>query len=241
LCCFYACILSSNEDLEDSYPTIIYSLSDDELAELQSEFDLLNNNKIDTRLDQFGYTGFTADYRASEKNISDSSTVIQMANSALVKNVKFTNILNTSMLRVDRFFKTPNGSWKIFFNEQVYKGLRIDGTTIVVYLNSDGVYRIDNHFYKDIYVPGKAELSESEAKESLIGKEIGLMGHYFTITNSVFSDKKTQRAIIPVHTDTTIEFRIAWEIYIGEPGCDWTIYVDIITGEEIKIVQNFMT
>ena len=245
ICCLYACILNSDNDPVDSYPTIIYSRSDDEVEKLQSEFDLLNNNKIGTRLDQFGYTDFTMVYLASESSISDTNTVIQMAISALIKNSKFTNVSKESLLSVDRLFITPNNSWKIFFNEQFYKGLRVDGTTIAVYLNSSGVYRIDNHFFADIYIPAKAKYSESEVKESLIGKELNWVDYYhqkhiYTITDSSFSDEKSNKVIVPMLTDTQLEFRITWEIYIGKPGLYWMIYIDVITGEEIKIAQSIV-
>ena len=238
---FYSCSLNSNDDLDDSYPTIIYTLSDSKLEELQSEFDKLNNNQIGTQLDQFGYTGYSVVYNASETTISDTNEVKQMAISSLVKNSKFTNVSKESLLKVDRLFQTPNNSWKIFFDEQEYNGLKVDATTIQVYLNSNGVYRIDNHFFEDIYIPYKAKYSESEAKLLLIGKEIKIYPNgVYTVNLSSFSNVRSKKVIIPVQTDTQIEFRVTWEIYVGDSPFNWTIYIDIITGEEIKLVQNFV-
>jgi len=46
--------------------------------------------------------------------------------------------------------------------------------------------------------------------------------------------------IIPVLSNSKIEFKITWEINIGEHAL-WKIYIDTTTGEEIRVFQAFVT
>lgn len=234
--CVCNCIVDNGE-INRTYPTIIYSLTDEQLSKLQSEFDLLNNNKIVTRLDQFGLTGYTVVSHSIEENaVMDSSIIFQIVSTCLRKNSKYTNVTNESTLTSYRMIHHSNIGWKMFFSEQIYRGLKVLETNIEVYVDLDGVYRIDNHFYRDIYIPNEELYSEEQAKALLIGKQINYWpGRTYIVTDSSFSEIPSKKVIVPIQTDTQIEFRVTWEI---KTGLYWSIYIDIIKGEEIKIIQN---
>ena len=233
-------------NLNNTYATVLNAISNDQLVKLQEEFDILNNKKIGTRLDRFGLTGFTmVNHNSTGKSINDTNLVVQMAKSSLVKNAKFTNVYNESMLSVNRFFSTPQLSWKIIFNQQIYKGLPVKDTEISLWLDSVGVYRIDNHFYNNIYIPQKDSYPEALARRSLIGKQIMFYNFagqekIYTVSDSSFSDIPSQKVIVPVQSNSKIKFRITWEINIGKPAL-WKIYIDTTTGEEIRVFQVFVT
>jgi hypothetical protein len=46
--------------------------------------------------------------------------------------------------------------------------------------------------------------------------------------------------ILPIEKGDSIEVRLAWEIVAGR-SISWTVYIDAVNGEEIKVVQNFQT
>jgi len=242
---FLSSCLFDEEESDEIYPTVIYALADSELTILQNGFDDLNDNKIETRLDQFGLTSsMYVSHTVSDNSLTDTNTVLQMAKAALIKNSKYTNITGKSKLSVDRVYSHSNIGWRVRYNEQVYEGLKVLKTKIEVFLDANGVYRIDNHFYKDIMIPDRDMYSDSEARVLLIGKEIEFYCWSlltYTVTTSSFSDKSSQKVIVPVQTDTQIEFRVTWEIFVGvEDGFGWYIYIDTTTGEEVLMMQTFI-
>jgi hypothetical protein len=49
-----------------------------------------------------------------------------------------------------------------------------------------------------------------------------------------------QLVVIPIEKGDAIEVHLAWEVLAGS-SLSWTIYVDAINGEELRVVQNFNT
>jgi hypothetical protein len=46
--------------------------------------------------------------------------------------------------------------------------------------------------------------------------------------------------VFPIEKGDSIEVHLAWQLVAGT-SLTWTIYIDAITGEELKVVQNFQT
>jgi hypothetical protein len=46
--------------------------------------------------------------------------------------------------------------------------------------------------------------------------------------------------ILPIEKSDMIEVHLAWEIVAGK-SLSWTVYIDAINGEELKVIQNFQT
>jgi len=46
--------------------------------------------------------------------------------------------------------------------------------------------------------------------------------------------------ILPVEKGETIEVRLAWEVIAGS-SLAWTVYIDAMSGEDLRVVQNFNT
>ena len=43
--------------------------------------------------------------------------------------------------------------------------------------------------------------------------------------------------ILPIEKSDMIEVHLAWEIVAGK-SLSWTVYIDAINGEELKVIQN---
>lgn len=233
-----------------NYPYTIYAKSADEIAVLQSEFDSLNENKICMVLDQFGFTDDShCQEKTVEENIVDQKKILSLVKSALVKNSKFTNVLDTSNLKVKKFDQVGRSPFhhKIFFEEQVVEGLTVEESRIDVFFYGDYVYRIEGSWYPEIPIPPKEYgYSVSEAKNKIIWKKF----EYYcwsqmeiTITRQSILDEYTERCIYPIVSDKSIEFRVVYRFSIGRgvpQRPSFHIYVDIITGEIIKFQPLFV-
>ena len=93
----------------------------------------------------------------------------------IVKNSKFTNVPDTSNLRVNKFNQvgTTPFKYKMYFEEQVIGGLTVEESRIIVFFYVNYVYQIRGSWYPEIPIPPKEYgLRVSEAKIRIIGYKI---------------------------------------------------------------------
>jgi len=165
------------EEINNNYPSTVYSLSAEELQQLQKEFDLLNNNKICIRLNKYGLTGGDHFYRNNPKiKIADENIAINYAINTLIKNKKFTNVTDSKDLVKSGFYVSyvndDSTHWGIHFGSQKYRGYEVFRSKIVVALFGDGVFHIGGFWYKDICIPPIDIISKETARNKVIGRKI---------------------------------------------------------------------
>lgn len=238
--------------VDENYPTTLYSVSFDELQLMQNEFDLLNESKILTKLNSFGFTG-KFDYTRQHTNPGikiNKTNAIKTAVSCLIKNNKFTNVKDSkvlmSSLTYSRDINDDSTCWKFRFGPQFYSKHEILYSLINVFVCGDGVYRIIGFWYPDIYIPTYVNFDIEKAKNVVIGEKIiwhGIGGEpYEFVVSEASIPENIVRSIFPIASNDSIELRITWKIpilfgsFIG-----WHIYLDTMTGEIIKIIQEFQT
>ena len=238
-----------------TYPTIIRPLSEEELENLQKEFREINNYLMCSRLDRYGLVEIGR--VCSVKNpdiVIEKDEVIEMAKSTLFKNRRFTNVTDTTNLIIRRATKVSPGRenthWRIDYFPQQYEGHKVLDTQISLWAFGNGVYRINGHWYTDIFIPKEIRVNEAKAKESIIGTEItwynaGGEEQILTVTKETLTNKPPKRVIVPLHVEDNIELRVAWEIGVSfslnRNTPYWYVYVDVMTGELIRIDQLFVT
>jgi len=127
---FKSPVSTDDEEIDNNYPTILYPLSSEILQQLQEEFDKLNNNKICSRLNKYGLTGRYHCFRNNPKiKISDENIAINYAVSTLVKNNKFTNVMDIISLTSCGFdvsyISDDRTHWGIIFGHQKYQGYEV--------------------------------------------------------------------------------------------------------------------
>lgn len=251
------CDLITREDVEDeidesNYPTVLYPLSSDSLRSLKEEFLDLNNNEVCLTLDEWGFTGHGFCNKANPGiRITSVDTLITMAKTTLFLNRKFTNVMDTSLIEIRRVLAMPfsdSTEWRIDFHGQNYSDHEVLYTQIFVWMYGAGIYRINGHWYRDMFVPARDKFEIAEAMENIVDLEItwydfGGNPQVFTVTEQSFVGS-VEKTIVPIDKEDSIEIRVTWQIGVsweGDPFPSWYVYVDTTTGETVHIVQLFVT
>ena len=116
---------------------------------------------------------------------------------------------------------------------------------MVVVVSRDGrLMQLDNRFVPVVDLPVKPTIERDIAARKVVGRT-------FTYTDIAGREQRTQIAepaevtvkrlvILPIEKGDVVEVRLAWEVTAGR-SLSWTVYVDAVTGEDVRVVQNFQT
>ena len=116
---------------------------------------------------------------------------------------------------------------------------------MVAVISADGrLMQLDDRFIPVVELPLRPQLEREAAQKKVVGRT-------FTYTDIAGREQRAQiggadevsvkRAVIlPIEKSDAIEVHLAWEITAGK-SLSWTVYIDAISGEELKVVQNFQT
>jgi len=238
-----------NRLVDPNYPASFRILSQEMVDSLESMFGTLNSSQFCGQLNRFGFTDTENCYQTIRGDPVQKSEAIEVAMNALLRNQQFTNVTDTSDLSVSHIFGEADSSkWLITFHTQQYQSREILDTRITVYLNSEGVYNIYNHWYPSFYLPDQIAYDSTDAKIKLLGKTLTFPGYSgkkqrYDITYSSLNDAKTVQKIVPHISEYEIEMRLTWQVPVSfvDDMIGWYVYIDAMTGEEIKTVQLFRT
>jgi hypothetical protein len=241
----------------DCYPTTYRALTQSESLDLLKEFNSMNPG-TNVTIDKYGFIGAVSvpvNYQPSSV-VSNEEQALQMAENRLRSNSKFSGVTPESQLEVGRILQlNSNGPWRINYKQQYYKGLRIadrnPSYAIEVWVDSS-VSGIEGHYFPYVYIPDYEKTSLQAAKDSLIGRVLtywNIAGQpmQFTISQESLSSTQQVKAIVPQDTQNGLRMLVCWEIPIGmfpawpSDRGSWTAYIDTITGEVVRIDQNFQT
>lgn len=241
------------------YPYTLSPLPQDRLSILRSEFTASNGN-ICAQINEYGFTEFKSGCLGGivRIEIADEAGIVEMVKNWLVQNSKFTGVMSKSDAIVDRIIKLdgcikcdPPVDRKVIeiridFRRQAYDGLPVEGdiSPLTVFANANGISRIDGHWFPMITVPLEPKISETSTKNKLKGRTFTYSDKAGKPRDYLVTEKDLRNSahevIFVKKTSPGLEFRLAWEIQVGQ-GLSWTIYIDAITGEELKVAQMFQT
>lgn len=242
------------------YPYILKPLAQTQLSSLRAEF-AASNKKVCTQINEYGLT----EYKSScfgetviRIEITDETSIVEMVKNWLVQNSKYTGITKKSDAVVDRVIKlagcikceAPNFDRKVIglridFHGQSYNDLPVEGDvrSLTVFANANGISRIDGYWLPKITVPLQPKISEASAKNKLNGRTFTYGDVAGNPRNYRVEQKDLNNAAHEVvfvkKSFQGLEFRLAWKIRVGQGA--WTVYIDALTGEELKVVQMFRT
>jgi hypothetical protein len=243
--------ITSDGEQDSRYPTTLYPISQEKIQQLQSEFDSLNNFKICSKINNYGFIG-NERYNRVYQNIPISrDDAFLLAVNSLLKNAKYVNIKDSITLLASSHstyqIDVEGTKWKIIFGPQIYCGFEIPYTWINVWIYGNEPYAITGHWYSEAYFPPKYTFNKEDVQKGIIGEgliwyDIAGKPQEFVVAEESIGEEIVN-AIIPIETENSIELRITWKIPIKFSAnfIGWHIYIDVMCGEIVKIVQEFVT
>jgi hypothetical protein len=116
------------------------------------------------------------------------------------------------------------------------------GEFIAVVSNDGKLMQLDDRLIPVVDLPAKPTVDKEAAAKRLVGR-------VFTYTDITGREQRTvidstndvnvnQLVILPVGKADSIEVHLAWELNAGN-SLTWTVYTDALTGEDLRVVQNF--
>ena len=178
-----------------------------------------------------------------------------MANSKFTGVTDESNAIVSSIIEIDGCIicEPPNFDKKViglitYFHGQTYNNLPVEGDTnpLTVFANTEGISRIDGHRFLMIIVPLEPKVSEASAKSKLNGRIFTYGDIIGNPIDYLVTEKDLNSTALKVvfvkKSSQGLEFRLAWKIPVGQQQIpSWTVYIDAITGEELKVRQMFQT
>jgi hypothetical protein len=116
---------------------------------------------------------------------------------------------------------------------------------LVAVVSHDGkLIQLDDRFIPVVELPLKPSTDRDVAAKKVVGK-------VFTYTDIAGREQRLQigapsevtvkrLVILPIQKGDAVEVHLAWEVVAGN-AMKWTVYLDAMTGDELKIAQNFQT
>jgi hypothetical protein len=116
---------------------------------------------------------------------------------------------------------------------------------MVAVLSADGrLMQLDDRFIPIVELPARPQIEREVAARRVVGRtftysDIAGREQRTQVTNPADVSVK-QAVVFPIERGDVIEVHLAWEIVAGS-SLSWTVYIDAINGEELKVIQNFQT
>jgi len=116
---------------------------------------------------------------------------------------------------------------------------------MVAVVSRDGrLIQLDDRFVPTVDLPLRPSIERDAAAKRVVGRT-------FSYTDIAGGQQRSQivepseitvkrLVTLPVEKGDLIEIRLAWEVVAGR-SLSWTVYIDAVTGEEVRVIQNFQT
>jgi hypothetical protein len=228
--------------IDPEYPTTLLPISSDSLSILSAQFQS-SNPRLCSGLSAYGYTkGMCESGSVGFPAHPDLAAMVKTVKLELVRNGRFTGVRDTSELILDKVLSTLT-AYRFDFDRQRAGTIEILGSEIYVFADSVGVLAIHGNHFPSVYVPSQPRVSSRAAQESILGLDItwfdvGGNPRVFTVSWKDL-DLPPFQVVLPHLVGENLELRLAWSVPMRS-GL-WMIYVDTMTGEQLGILQRFVT
>jgi len=246
-------VLSYSREKTTKYPFTIKPVMSDVKEKTEKEFRSLNGAQWQTiMIDQF--SGFLA-YASVEgmperKNLSDYKLAIKLADEFLKKNQALLGIKEHLPKCINvRGNENPElGYVWVDYGGQFQYNMPVEGTRASVKVDHPGVVKeIRSRWYPDIEIPHEEGMDKENIKEILAGRSIPYKGYGGQMLAYIVKDtdltEEAKKVIFPLRKEREhkVEFYVTWKIEINKEELKnaWTLYMDIYSGQDIYIKQNF--
>jgi len=116
---------------------------------------------------------------------------------------------------------------------------------MVAVINRDGkLMQLDDRFIPVVDLPLKPSTDRDVAARKVVGKVFtytDIAGREQRLEIGAADEVTVKRLVIlPIQKGDAVEVHLAWEIVAGK-SLTWTMYLDAMNGDELKVAQNFQT
>jgi len=118
------------------------------------------------------------------------------------------------------------------------------GEMIAVVSRDGRLIQLDDRFVPVVDLPLKPTVERDLAAKKVVGRT-------FSYTDIAGRPQRAQigapsevsikgLVVLPIEKGDAVEVHLAWELVAGK-SLSWTVYIDAVSGEELRVVQNFQT
>jgi hypothetical protein len=116
---------------------------------------------------------------------------------------------------------------------------------MVAVIGKDGkLLQLDDRFVPVVDLPLKPSVERSAAAKKVFGRTFSykdITGREQRTAIGAPNEVSVKRLVVlPLEKGDAVEAHLAWEVVAGN-SLSWTVYIDAVTGEELRVVQNFQT
>ena len=116
---------------------------------------------------------------------------------------------------------------------------------MVAVLSRDGrLMQLDDRFVPTVDLPLKPSIERDIAAKKVVGRTFSyrdIAGREQRSQIGEPAEVSVKRLLIlPIEKGDAVEVRLVWEVIAGK-SLSWTVYIDAVTGEDVRVVQNFQT
>jgi hypothetical protein len=116
---------------------------------------------------------------------------------------------------------------------------------MVAVVSRDGrLLQLDSRFIPVVEMPSRPSIDRDTAAKKLVGRTLtysDIAGREQRTQIGALDEVEVKRLVIlPIEKGDSTEVHLAWEIVAGKQ-LSWTIYLDAINAQELKVAQNFQT
>ncbi len=248
------------------YPTQLEKLEMEELVELNEQYQSVNENICST-LNEYGFTGFSTVLFEGQSSpclgrepvrieLTEPDTLLDLAVQTLLENGDYTGIDSSDVLRLDEMeplkgciicegpdIDSRTLEWKFVFGKQRINGMEVYDSSITVIVDANGVNRIWGNWYREPYIPERANFLPDEIVQNLDGQTISWEEGETVYEHTIVADNLNlpdQITIIPFENseENKLEMRAGWKIDIPDetvPFGGWTVIGDKIDGRILLV------
>ena len=222
---FMACDMLTISDEALEYPTVYSKIELGELEALNQDYQELNNGRLCSTLNEFGFTGFSEILFVNGQNpcerrfrdvirieMTNTDTLLSAAMRVLYMNREYTGVQDPNQLKLKSMSPQPgcincgevdeysaNIEWSLTFENQYVDSAEVLGTEIVVFLDALGVNRIWGNWYPDFKTPDFINFGYVDVQEEMTGMEIDMEPYTGQDTTYIVQAQDFQEIPTKVH------------------------------------------
>jgi hypothetical protein len=116
---------------------------------------------------------------------------------------------------------------------------------MVAVVSRDGrLVQLESRLIPVVELPSRPSIDRDAAAKRVVGRTFtysDIAGHEQRAQIGALDEVTVKRLVVlPIDKADSTEVHLAWEIVAGKQ-LSWTIYVDAMSGQELKVTQNFQT